>query len=117
MVENKKKKGEIITSLPSRSGNKTLYLVIVEDPVSRLNKRFFATKYLSQTPNGVDFVGYEIPLKVGGCLTEDNALDLINKGNRTLISVLYPWHRVISIINTSYKEAKYIKNTVNASVL
>ena len=101
-----------ITYLPSRSGNKTLYLVTVEDPTVRAKKRVFVTKYIDQKAFGIDFIGYEIDNKTSGRLTDKDAVLLANKGNKDLISILFPWNRVISIRNASYMEAKHIKNTL-----
>ncbi len=112
MVENKGEKAEKIETFPSRSGNKTLYLVTVEEPGSRTIRRVFVTKYLTQGPHGIDFVGYEVSNKAKGPLTEEDAIDLANKGNRDLVSIIFPWHRVISIRNASYREAKHIHNTI-----
>jgi hypothetical protein len=110
--ENVTKKVEKIDFLPSRSGNKTLYLVTVDDPLSKPKKRVFVSKYLDKTPLGIDFVGYEVDCKTKGPLSDRDAVDLANKGNRDLMSVLFPWHRVVSIRNASYKEARHIKNTI-----
>jgi len=112
MVKNKGEIAEKIETLPSRSGNKTLYLVTVEEPGSRASRRAFVTKYLTQSPHGIDFVGYEVSNKTKGPLTDKDAVDLANKGNRDLVSIIYPWHRVISIRNASYREAKHIHNTI-----
>lgn len=121
MVNNKEKKVgdfvEEITYLPARSGNKTLYLLTVEDLTGRVKRRVFVSKYLDKTGIGVDFVGYEIASKTVMVKTEDDAIDLANKGNRELLSLLFPWNRVISIRNTSFKEAKHVKNTFKHTIV
>lgn len=108
---------EKIEYLPVRSGNKTLYLVTVEDPNSKPKKRVFVTRYLDKGPLGVDLVGYEIDNKTIMVKTEQDAIDLANKGNRDLISVLFPWNRVVSIRNTSFKEARHVKNNFKHTIV
>jgi hypothetical protein len=106
MVENKEqnqaKVVEKIISLPSRSGNKTVYLVAVEVPfLDGLQRRQFVTRYLEQKPLGVELIGYEIgsDAKV---FSHRDAVDEANKGSRELFNITFPMHRVLSIRNVTY---------------
>lgn len=96
---------EKIESLPARSGNKTVYFVIVEDQNVRSKIRRFVSSYLDQKVYGIEFVGYEVN---SSALVKDyqDAINEANKGKRELFSIIYPWQRVISIRNITYTITK-----------
>ena len=108
MVDNIKKKSGLISKnverLYSRSGNKTLYLIAVEDPFVTSGKRLFVSKYAAELNFGVQMVvGYEIDYRTKNVESEEQALLLVNKGTREIFSITFPWNKVVSFRNVTYK--------------
>ncbi|KKM56173.1 hypothetical protein LCGC14_1551990 [marine sediment metagenome] len=105
MVENiEENTGEMIEEisvLPARSGNKTVYLVVVEEPFSKRKKQQFVTRFLEQKPLGIELIGYEIS-NTAKIKSHRDAVDEANKGSKELYNIILPWHRVISIRNVTY---------------
>lgn len=84
-----------IDNLPSRSGNKTLYSVMVS------GDRQFVTRMLEQKANCVEFVGYEIP-HLAVIRNVQDAIEQANKGNRELVHISFPWQKIESVRNVTY---------------
>jgi hypothetical protein len=91
--------------LPDGSTTKTTYLVKVEDPTMKRKVTAFLTAKLDRTSYGVELVGYLVPTAPADEVrTEKDAVALVNsKGMKSLYSVIYPWDRVISVRNVSYR--------------
>jgi hypothetical protein len=91
--------------LPDGSTTKTTYLVKVEDPTMKRKVTAFLTAKLDRTSYGVELVGYLVPVAPADEVrTEKDAVALVNsKDTKSLYSVIYPWDRVISVRNVSYR--------------
>ncbi len=94
--------GPEIKLLPGFSGNKSVYLVLVEDPSARGEKRAFVTLRVDYVEAGIQFNGYEV--KYGSrnkIKTHTDAHDnAINQDDH--VEIYYPGQRVISVRNVSY---------------
>ncbi len=102
--ENNDNKLDEITYLPPKSGTKIVYLIAAEGVSAKSKKRMFVSAKITEKAGiGVDFIGYEVPTNVINIQSEVDALEWANKGSRELYSVLFPWHKIISIRNVSYK--------------
>lgn len=88
--------------LPGFSGNKSIYLVLVEDTSVTAKKRAFVSLRVDHESGGIKFNGYEV--KYGSrnkIKTHNNAHDnAIDKDDH--IEIYYPGQRVISVRNVSY---------------
>ena len=86
------------------STNKLLYMLVVEDPTTKTNSRIFITSKVDRMAAFADVIGYEITsIQSSKLKTWDDAVELANKERLEVISIAFPWHRVISIRNVSYK--------------
>lgn len=95
--------GKVIT-LTDGSITKNLYIVKVEDPSMRTKISSFATAKIDIFDYGVDFAGYLVPNRSSDNIkTTKEALIEANKGNKELYSITYPWQKVISVRNISYR--------------
>lgn len=88
----------------SSSTNKMLYILVVEDPTAKEKYRLFATTKIDKMAGFSDVIGYEITNAQSSKLkTWDDATALAEKQELEVVSFSFPWHRVISIRNVSYK--------------
>lgn len=87
------------------STNKPLYILMVEDPALKVKYRYFATPKIDKMAGIVDIVGYEIETnaQINKIKTWDDAVELASKEKFNIVNMTFPWHRVISIRNVSYK--------------
>lgn len=98
--------GKLIT-LPDGSTTKNVYIVKVEDPSMRTKISTFATAKIDIFGYGVDFAGYLVSNKSSDEIkTIQEAIIEVNKGNKELYSITYPWHKVTSVRNVSYRNKK-----------
>ncbi len=92
--------------MPS-TGNKALYIVIVEDPSSKPKLRVYGTAKPEKTQSFLEFIGYDLTINTTAQIeqlkTYEDVIELSNQGKTDLVSLVYPWSRVISIKNVSYK--------------
>lgn len=87
------------------STNKLLYILVVEDPSQKTNVRYFATTKIDKLATGVDVIGYDFTNAQSNKLkTWDDALGLATKEESEILSIFFPWHRIINIRNVSYKQ-------------
>ena len=95
---------EKVNRIIGNSTNKLLYIVVTEDLSSDQGIRYFATSKIDKTPVCLDVVGYEVTNAQSSQLkTWDDAVELATQEKIENISISFPWHRVISIRNVSYK--------------
>lgn len=86
------------------STNKMLYILVVEDPSLKAKTRYFATQKVDKTAGFADIVGYEVTNAQSSKLkTWDDATTLAETQELEIFNISFPWHRVISIRNVSYK--------------
>ena len=88
----------------SSSANKMLYILVVEDPSLKAKTRYFATQKVDKMASFADIIGYEVTdAQSSKMKTWDDATALAEKQEKEIVSISFPWHRVISIRNVSYK--------------
>ena len=97
-----------INSLSGKSKIKIVYLVLVEDVTKKEKCRAFVGEHESDANVSLLIIrGYEIKWSNKEKITNyEDALKYVNEFNKSpedIIEIKYPWHRVISIINVSYK--------------
>ena len=88
------------------STNKLLYILVVEDPTLKEKCRLFATTKVDKMTAFAEVIGYEITNAQSNKLkTWDDVVELVNtkNGSIELVNISFPWHRVISIRNVTYK--------------
>lgn len=86
------------------SAIKMAYLITIEDPSHKPKFRtFYASKYDKSVC--LDFKGYETTsLKITSEIrTYDEVISIAEENNLTMQELCFPWHRVISIRNVSYR--------------
>ncbi len=97
---------EKANKLLGNSTNKLLYIVVTEDPSIEAKIRYFATTKVDKNAYTVDLVGLEVTNAQNNKLeTWDDAIELAKEGKLEMQSIAFPWHRIISIKNVSYKKA------------
>lgn len=84
------------------STNKTIYLVLVDDPTVKENKRAYVTHRVDYEGLGIKFNGYEVKYGSRNKIKThkdayDNAIDVEDP-----VEIYYPGHRVISVKNVLY---------------
>ncbi len=96
--------------IASNSTNKVIYIVEIEDPFLPKEPRIFLALKMTESPNYLDFIGYNIPKsniketqKNKQILTYQQELKKIEEGSVEPINIRYPWTRIISVRNVSYK--------------
>ncbi len=90
--------------LPSNSTNKALYIVVVEDPTIKAKKRVFAAQKVVHNTPTLEVFGYEITdAQTSQLKSFNDASNLAKEGQLEILNVSFPWCRVISITNVSYK--------------
>jgi hypothetical protein len=95
---------EKVNKIIGSSTNKLLYIVVTEDISYDAGFRYFATSKIDKVQTCLDIIGYEITNAQSSILkTWDDALELAVQENIDHISISFPWHRIISIKNVSYK--------------
>lgn len=95
---------EKINKIIGNSTNKLLYIVVIEDLSSDQGIRFIATSKVDKNPVCLDVIGYEVTnAQTDKLKTWDDAVELATNEKMEIISVTFPWHRIISIRNVSYK--------------
>jgi hypothetical protein len=99
--ENSEEINKKVTSLPSRSGNKAVYLVVVEDNSFKAKRRQFVSRYLDYKPIGIEVIGYEVSVEAK-VFSHQDAIDEANKGSGELFNILFPWQKVLHIRNVTY---------------
>lgn len=104
MEENKNK----ITSFSSKTNNKTVLLVLVEDPSVKVKYRgFLGVPELEMAGSLLSIKGYEISWSDREKINSyQDALIFANKfnnGPEDVVEIKYPWQRVISVNNIGYK--------------
>jgi len=95
-------------SLTANSANKLLYIVVTEDPTSKDEVKYFATSKVDKLTNFAEVIGYEVTsVQMKQIKTWNDVTELANKSkSMEIVNMTFPWHRVISIRNVSYKKAK-----------
>lgn len=85
--------------------NKLLYTVVMEDPTVKDGVRNYVTSKVDKAGAFAEIIGYEVTsAQITKLKTWNDVTELANKSkNMELISMTFPWHRVISIRNVSYK--------------
>lgn len=92
--------------IKENSANNPLYIVSIEDPSSEAKiRRFAALKLREESSLYLEVIGIELEMD-----TQQNALTNYNDvvtcakhGVIAITSIRFPWHRVISIQNKTYK--------------
>lgn len=88
--------------LPGFSTNKTIYLVLVEDPSVKSNRRAFVSHRVDYEDGGIKFNGYEVKYANRDKIKAhseayENAININDP-----MDIYYPGHRVISVRNVQY---------------
>lgn len=103
-MEEKNKK---IESFSAKINNKTVYILLVEDPSKREKFRAFVGVDVISGSETFDLKGYEIKWSNRDKITGfDDAIKYaneFNKGPEDIVDIKYPWHRVISVRNVTYR--------------
>lgn len=94
--------------LKENSANNPLWICKVEDPTVKAKCRYFAAIKLNQdSPTFVDIVGVEIDQKKQNAYQSFNDVEnYVNEGTARVVSIKFPWTRVINIENRTYKRKK-----------
>lgn len=91
--------------LKENSANNPLWICKVEDPTVRGKIRCFAALKVNQdSPTFVDLVGIEIDSKKQDAYKSFNDVEnYVKEGTARVVSIRFPWTRVINIENRTYK--------------
>lgn len=91
------------------SANSLLYIVTVADPTLAAKKRkFFALKLRDQSAIYLEVIGIEIELdtQLDAVKSYSDVLALAQLEDTAVLSIRFPWSRVINIENKTYKHKK-----------
>ena len=102
--DDQQKNNKIMLGMPA-SGNKALYLIVVEDPSSESKFITYGTAKPDKTIGFVEFIGYDLSkaTRIETLKTYEDVTELGFRGEAELVSICIPSTRVVSIRNVSYK--------------
>ena len=94
---------EIIPKPADRSKNKPIYIVVVEDPENKSKITYYLTQSLDKNPADIDLKGFPVTKAEANKQVKNPNIE---KDAKDLINVIIPWHRVIKILNITYKKSQ-----------
>ncbi len=90
--------------LKENSANNFLWIVKVEDPSTKSKIKYYAVLKMTQDTTCLDVVGIEINQKQQNALESFSDVEnYVKEGTTRVVSIKFPWTRVISIENRTYK--------------
>jgi hypothetical protein len=92
-----------VNRMPGSSTNKSLYSVTINDPVKSCYRVFLTTR-VDKGANFVEFKGFEVEeQKASNIQSYDDAIKHANERKIAMVNILFPWHKIVSIKNITYK--------------
>jgi len=95
--------------IKQNSANSPLYIVRVEDPSKETKTRTFAAlKLREESALYLEVIGLELEMDAqqNAFKNYNDLITFAEHGEIAIISIRFPWHRVISIENKTYKQKR-----------
>lgn len=118
MVNKKIEKREEIVGLPGAKNsmpgmeitNKTVYLIVTEDALVKAKVRAYVASKFTESQAYMSFRGAEIShTQIKELSSYDDAIELANKNKSSIEEMIYPWNKICSIKNITYRHKGKLK--------